>query len=86
MDRYQMKDSDWEILLPGGIQWGVSNADDIKAAYGDPTSDYDGDNYYKMSYQYDFYREIETTGYYTASIPSRSYRMLLPYPTSLPRL
>ncbi len=59
MDRYQMKDSDWEILLPGGIQWGVSNADDIKAAYGDPTSDYDGDNYYKMSYQYDFYREIE---------------------------
>lgn len=58
MDKYDLKDCDWEILLPGGIQWGVSNAEDIKAAYGDPSSDYDGDNYYKMTYEYDFYQEI----------------------------
>lgn len=58
MDKYDLKDCDWEILLPGGIQWGVSNAEDIKAAYGDPSSDYDGDNYYKMTYRYDSYQEI----------------------------
>lgn len=58
LEEYYLKDCDWEILLPGGIQYGVSNADDIKAAYGDPTSDYDGDLYYKMTYEYDFYREI----------------------------
>lgn len=58
LEEYNLKDCDWEILLPGGIQYGVSNADDIKAAYGDPTSDYDGDLYYKMTYENDFYREI----------------------------
>lgn len=58
IDRDNIKECDWEIRLPNGIRWGVSNADDIKAAYGDPTSDYDGDKYYKMIYQYDFYREI----------------------------
>ena len=59
MDKYDLKDCDWEILLPAGIQWGVSNTDDIKAAYGDPSSDYAGSSYYKMTYQYDYYREIE---------------------------
>ncbi len=58
LDKYDLKDCDWEILLPGGIEWGVSNADDIRAAYGDPTDDYDGDMYYKMTYKYDSYREI----------------------------
>lgn len=58
LEDFYLEDCDWEILLPGGIQYGVSNADDIKAAYGDPTSDYDGDLYYKMTYEYDFYREI----------------------------
>ena len=53
------EDCGWEILLPGGIQWGVSGTDDIKAAYGDPTSDYDGPNYYEMKYRYDYYREIK---------------------------
>ena len=59
MDKNEFKDCEWEILLPGGIQWGVSNADDIKAAYGDPTSDYDGSDYYEMKYRYDYYREIK---------------------------
>lgn len=56
-DNY-VKDSGWEIFLPGGIQWGVSNADDIIAAYGDPSDDYDGDSWYKMAYKYDIYRDI----------------------------
>lgn len=58
LEDYYLEDCDWEILLPGGIQYGVSNADDIIEAYGDPTSDYDGDLYYKMTYEYDFYSEI----------------------------
>lgn len=57
-DSYDLKDCDWEIILPGGIQYGVSNADDIKAAYGDPTSDHDSENYYRMTYEYDTYSEV----------------------------
>lgn len=58
LEKYNLKDCDWEIVLPGGIQWGMSNVDDIKAAYGDPSSDYDGDMYYKMTYELDYYQEI----------------------------
>lgn len=63
LDKFYLEDSDMEIVLPGGITWGVSNADDIKAAYGDPTSDYDGDLYYQMTYEYDSYRDIELSVY-----------------------
>lgn len=59
LDQYNLKDCDWEIILPGGIQYGVADADDIKAAYGEPTSDHDGDLSYSMTYQYDFYRDIK---------------------------
>lgn len=59
LDRYYLEGCNWEILLPGGIQYGVSDADDIKAAYGDPTGDYDSDLYYKMTYESDSYSEIE---------------------------
>lgn len=59
LDKYYLKDCDWEIFLPGGIQYGVSDADDIKAAYGEPSSDYDSDLYYSMTYELDFYREIK---------------------------
>lgn len=62
-DKFDLKDCDWEILLPGGIQYGVSDVDDIKAAYGEPSRDYDGDLYYSMTYQLDFYREIELSVY-----------------------
>lgn len=58
LEKYNLQDCDWDIILPGGIQWGVSNADDIIAAYGDPTDDYDSDMYYKLTYEYDWYREI----------------------------
>lgn len=63
LDKYYLKDCDWEIFLPGGIQYGVSNADDIKAAYGEPSSDYDGDLYYSMTYELDHYREIKLNVY-----------------------
>ena len=59
LDKYYLEDCDWEILLPGGIQYGISDADDIKEAYGEPSRVYDCDMYYMMSYQLDYYREIE---------------------------
>lgn len=55
---YELKDCGWEILLPGGIQWGVSGIDDIIAAYGDPSNTYDSGVYYSMSYELDIYRNI----------------------------
>lgn len=58
-DSYEMEDCDWEIILPGGIQYGVATIDDIKAAYGDPSSDYDGTYNYSMTYDYDIYQSIE---------------------------
>ncbi len=58
LDKYMLKDCDWEILLPGGIQYGVSDVDDIKEAYGEPSRDYDSDLYYMMSYELDYYREV----------------------------
>ena len=59
LDKFYLEDCDWEIILPGGIQYGVSDADEIKEAYGTPTSDYDGDLYYSMTYEYDLYQEIQ---------------------------
>lgn len=63
LDKFYLKDCDWEIFLPGGIQYGVSTVDDIKAAYGEPSRDHDGDLYYSMTYELDFYREIELRVY-----------------------
>lgn len=51
MDAF-LAECDWEIMLPGGIQYDVSNADDIKAAYGEPS--YEPDNIdYTMEYIYE---------------------------------
>lgn len=58
VDEYLLKDSDSEIILPKGIQYGVSTKEDVIAAYGDPTYEYDGDNWYKMGYEKDYYQEI----------------------------
>ncbi|MCM1253064.1 MAG: hypothetical protein NC321_09600 [Clostridium sp.] len=58
IERHVARDCDWKILLPNSIEWGVSNADDIKEAYGEPTYEYDGNSYYKMIYQDGYYREI----------------------------
>lgn len=59
IDPYYLKDCDWEILLPGGIQYNVSTRDDIIAAYGEPSDEYEGDMYYDMTYEYDSYQDIE---------------------------
>lgn len=58
-DKWNMEDCDWEIILPKGVQYGVSTRDDIIAAWGDPTSEYDGSMYYNMTYEYDSYQEID---------------------------
>lgn len=47
------------VKLPGGISMGVSNVDDIKAAYGEPSDTYDSDLYTKMTYQKDTYERVE---------------------------
>lgn len=57
-EEYQLEGCDWDIILPKGIQYGVSNTEDVIAAYGDPTDEYDGELYYKMTYEKDFYQEI----------------------------
>lgn len=46
------------VELPGGIVMGKSTLEDIKAAYGDPSDTYDGDNYTKYTYSKDYYEEV----------------------------
>ena len=58
LEDYYLDECDWEIILPKGIQFGVSGIEDIIAAYGDPTDDYDSETYYKMTYEKDYYQEI----------------------------
>lgn len=58
LDEYYLKDTDWEFVLPKGITRGVSTRDDIIAAYGEPSDEYDGSNYFKMTYKYDSYQEV----------------------------
>ena len=60
IDSFQMADvTDVVIGLPGGIQYGVSTLDDITAAYGTPSDTYEGDLYTKVSYEKDYYQDIE---------------------------
>ncbi|MDO5361864.1 MAG: hypothetical protein Q4F03_04355 [Eubacteriales bacterium] len=47
------------VQLPGGILMGSSNLDDIKAAYGEPSDIYEGDNYVKVTYERDSYQDVE---------------------------
>ena len=58
LEEFYLKDCNMEIVLPKGIQYKVSSRDDVIAAYGEPSSEYDGDLYYKMTYKYETYREI----------------------------
>ncbi len=58
LDEYSLKDSAWEIILPKGIKYGVSTKDEVIAAYGTPTSTYEGNIYDKLSYSYDTYNEV----------------------------
>lgn len=58
LDGYQMRNCDWKIELSKGITFGESAREDILKAYGEPTDEYDGELYYKMSYETDYYSEV----------------------------
>lgn len=47
------------IVLPKGIRMGEAALEDIKAAYGEPSDTYEGDNYVKVTYERDLYQEVE---------------------------
>ncbi len=60
IDSFQMADvTDVTIELPGGIQYGVSTLDDITAAYGTPSDTYEGDLYTKVTYEKDYYQDVD---------------------------
>ncbi|MCH5262438.1 MAG: hypothetical protein J1F42_05945 [Lachnospiraceae bacterium] len=58
--RLYLKDCDWDIILPGGIQWEVSSYDDIIAAYGNPSFESESDFSYHLSYDLAPYRQYVT--------------------------
>ena len=58
VDDYLLKDAECEIILPKGIQYGVSTKDDVIAAYGTPNYEYDGENWYKMGYEKDYHQNV----------------------------
>ncbi len=58
LEEYGLKGTAWEIILPKGIKYGVSTKDEIIAAYGTPTSTYEGSMYDKLSYTSDTYSEV----------------------------
>lgn len=59
----RMENCDWEILLPGGIQYGVSTMDEILAAYGTPDYEYDGTYHSKVSYEAGVYESVDLAVY-----------------------
>lgn len=59
VDSYMMKDSALSVKFPGGIEFGVSTLEDVKAAYGEPSRVYDGEMYTSLSYEYDMYQNVE---------------------------
>lgn len=63
MDSY-----DWDlgvgtVVLPGGIARGEADVDTIQSAYGTPSDTYEGDLYTKLTYETDYYSEVELTVY-----------------------
>lgn len=60
----EISNFDWEvqpgqIYLAAGIERGVSTQEEIEAAYGTPTSVYNGDMYTSLTYEKDSYCEVE---------------------------
>ncbi len=56
---FDKENSNPKVELPGGIVRGESTLDDVKAAYGDPSSDYDGDLYTMLEYDLDYDQEVK---------------------------
>lgn len=61
IDAWTMSKTDWEVVLPKGIQYGVSSREDVIAAYGDPTSEYEGDYSYRLTYELDYHQSVQIT-------------------------
>lgn len=59
VDSYMMKDSAFSVKLPKGIEFGVSTLEDVKAAYGEPSREYDGEMYTALTYEYETYQDVE---------------------------
>lgn len=68
LDDFFMQGCDWEILLPGGIEYWKSDRDDIIEAYGEPDDEYDGELYWKLTYEVDFYREVNLYVYKDSNV------------------
>lgn len=49
---------DWDIILPGGIQWKVSGYDDIIAAYGTPYHEVESSVSYHLTYGDDSHHQV----------------------------
>lgn len=49
---------DWDIILPGGIQWKVSGYDDIIAAYGTPSHEVESSISYHLTYGDDSHHQV----------------------------
>lgn len=51
VDEWDMDEIDAEIVLPGGVSYGVSTLADLEAAYGAPKDSYEGTYYTEYTYQ-----------------------------------
>ncbi len=59
IDAYQFKDAPETVIeFPKGLAFNVSTLDDVKAAWGEPSDTYEGENYTELTYEYDIYQEI----------------------------
>lgn len=47
------------VTLPKGIVMGKATLDEVKAAYGEPSDTYEGDNYTKLTYEKEIYQDVE---------------------------
>ena len=56
---YFDKEGTSSVILPGGIERNVATVEDITAAYGDPSDIYEGELYTSLTYELDFYQEVE---------------------------
>ncbi len=63
IEEHDWGDLDCTIALAGGLIRGVSSADDILAAYGEPTGKYEGSLYTQYTYREDYNREVELEVY-----------------------
>lgn len=63
IDNFDWEITDGEVMLPGGIERGVSDVDAIEAAYGTPSDTYEGSMYTKLTYETDYNSSVELSVY-----------------------